>query len=245
MINNKIQYNFRSDRIILIGDTHSTQEVKDILNIRIPNGSDCLHIGDVGLGFGDNSYAMDNAKSWLMMFNDLCVKLDINLYLISGNHDRPQVWDLPNYSNVFLIHSGDVGVFPNGKKALLVGGGVSVDRFKRKEGADYWRDEITPKLDNVEKCDIMFSHDCPSYFNHPTTSLPRSYGWYVERDVTLMDDCENQRLVMSDIAERSEANTIFYGHFHNTMREEKNGIYARCLDINELFEFDANKHYKL
>jgi DNA repair exonuclease SbcCD nuclease subunit len=229
-----------------MGDTHSTDVTYELLNIRIPDGNDVVHLGDVGLGFGQLSYAIDNAKSWLDRLNKLCSKLNINLYLIRGNHDNPSVWNFPNiYSNVFLTQSGDVGIFPNGKKVLFVSGGVSVDRYSRKEGIDYWSDEITPILENVEKCDIMFAHDCPEHFNHPTNTLYKNYGWYCERDLTLQDDCLKQRLNMTDIAKKSEAKTLFGGHFHNSFREEKDGVYYRCLDINELFEFDAESEYKL
>ena len=97
----------------------------------------------------------------------------------------------------------------------------------------------------MEKCDILFSHDCPDYFNHHTETLPRNFGWYVERDVTLLEECKRQRENMGDILKRSEAKTLFYGHFHNSLREEKEGVYAQCLDINELLEFDADREYKL
>ena len=100
-------YKFRSDNIILVGDTHSTTVARDIINL-LPDGSDVLHIGDVGLGFGDESFALKDAETWLGMFNDLCVKLNINLYLTRGNHDRPEVWKFPNLSNVFLLQDGDL-----------------------------------------------------------------------------------------------------------------------------------------
>ena len=240
-----MRYYFRNNRIILIGDTHDTTSVHNILNIDIPDGNDVLHVGDVGLGFGFPDLAMENAGEWLRRFNNLCKTLDINLFLTIGNHDNPEVWKFPNQSNVFMLKSGDVGIFPNGKKALLIGGGLSVDRFKRTEGFDYWRDEVTPRLDTVEKCDIMFSHDCPEHFNHSTKSLPSNYGWYCERDVTLIDDALKQRLNMSDIVKRSGIKTMFYGHMHNTLCQNVDGVYARCLDINERYEFDAEKDYCL
>ena len=237
-------YNFRGNTLIIQGDTHSESVVYEIISTRIPNGSDYLHIGDVSLGFGNLDYAINNAKAWIDKINKLCAKLDVRCYLTRGNHDNPDVWKFDNESHVFFLQSGDVGVFPNGKRALLVGGGISVDRIVRTAGTSYWKNEITPTLDNVEKCDIMFSHDCPAHFNHPTRTLHRSYGWYVDRDPTLLEESEAQRLVMSDIANRSEVKIIFGGHFHNTMSQNIDGVYYRCLDINELFFFDADKNYK-
>ena len=239
-----MQYKFRSDKIISIGDTHSTETVKDILNLHIPNGSDCWHCGDIGLGFGNISYAIENALSWLDMFNKKCVLLDINLYLNIGNHDAtyPTIWD-SKWSNVFMLKTGDTATFPNGKKVLFVGGGLSVDRCNRIEGLDYWKDEITKPLDNVEKCDIVFSHDCPEHFNYPTSSLYKIFQWAIDKDPTLLLDCETQRKTMTKICKDSWANTIIYGHYHNSDRQYIDGVYAKCLDINELWEFDANKEY--
>lgn len=238
-------YKFKNDTVILIGDTHSTSSTHDLL-LRIPDGNDVFHCGDGGWGFGNVSYALDNAKSWLDKINKLCQKLNIVLYHQIGNHDNPAVWELPpSWSNVILVKSGDIGIFPNGKKVIFIGGGVSVDRCGRTEGIDYWKDEVTPILKNIEKCDIMFSHDCPEYFNHSTTSLGERFQWAIDRDPLLVDDCNCQRINMNNIVKDSGVNTIISGHYHNTIRDEVNGIYYRCLDINELYEFDSTLDYRL
>jgi len=237
---------FRSDKIILIGDTHSNTASHHILNVRIPDGSDVIHIGDHGLGFGNISYAIENALSWLDRINKLCQAIDVMYYIIRGNHDAtyPKIWD-SKWSNIVLIKDQEYVEFPNGKKAILVGGGISVDRCNRKQGVDYWYDEPTIPIDNVEKCDIMFSHDAPDYFNHPTNTLHVRFQWSIDKDPTLLSDCYTQRELMSSILEKSEAKTLVSGHFHNSKKEERNGVYYQCLDINEIFEFDANKEYKL
>lgn len=241
-----MNYKFRNDTCILIGDTHDTLTTYQILNLDIPNGSDVWHCGDGGLGFGSFEYAIPNAKSWLSKINGLCAKLDIILYHQIGNHDNPDVWKISEkYSNVVLLQTGEVGIFPNGKKVLFVGGGVSVDRCDRRENYNYWKDEITPTLDHVEKTDFVFSHDAPEYFNHSTNSLPKKFPRYCLNDPTLIQDCLNQRNNVSNIVEKSGAKVIFSGHFHNDIRQEINGVYYRCLDINERFEFDSNKVYKL
>jgi predicted phosphodiesterase len=239
-------YNFRDNKIILIGDTHDQEILYDLINLRITNGSDVVFVGDGGIAFGVKDLAIKNTLSWLVALNRLCVRLDVNLYIIRGNHDAtyPEIWD-SKWTNIFLTKSGDVGVFPNGKKTLLVGGGISVDRCTRKTGVDYWPGELTPYLEDVEKCDIMFSHDCPEHFNHPSTSLSASFNWCVVQDATLIEEALKQRLNMTDIAKRSEVKTIWSGHFHNSKREEKDGVYYRCLGINELLEFDAELEYKL
>jgi predicted phosphodiesterase len=234
-------YKFRNNFCILVGDTHSTETTYELLNIRIPDGSDVVHIGDGGWGFGKPEYALDNARSWQDRIDKLCAKLNIKLFHIIGNHDNPAVWEFPSTDNLIFVKSGEVGEFPNGKKVLFVGGGVSVDRFKRKKGESYWIMETTPYINPVEKTDFVFSHDCPDNFNHPTATLPSCYGWYVERDVTLMDDSQEQRENMARIWRESGAKKMAYGHFHRSIIEEIDGVWAKCLDINELYEFNAEQ----
>ena len=240
------EYKFRSNQIILQGDTHSTTVVYDIISTRIPDGSDYIHLGDVGLGFGSIEYAVDNAKSHLDRINKLCQKIDVNCYLIRGNHDATYdaIWDT-KWSNVFLIKDHAYATFPNEKRVLMFGGGISLDRSERMPKFDYWYDENTIPIDDVEKCDIIFSHDCPEQFNHSSHTIPTHWRIYNDRDSTLYYDCVQQREVVGYIVERSQATTIFYGHFHNNMTQQIGGVYARCVDINELFFFDADKKYEI
>ncbi len=236
-------YAFRRNEVVLIGDTHSTDPVWQFINSRIPESSDIVHVGDIGLGFGDAAYALQNAASWLDRLNKICVVTDCRLFIVRGNHDNPDVWKFDNLSNVFLIQTGDTAVFPNGKKVLFLCGGISVDRCTRTIGKDYWPDEVTPRIDITEKYDIVFSHDAPEEFNHSTLSLPIRFQWAIDKDPALIEDCIKQRDLMSDLVKQSGANTLFYGHFHNQRLETVDGVYGRCVDINELYFFDAKHDY--
>jgi DNA repair exonuclease SbcCD nuclease subunit len=235
MQNYKVRYN----NVILIGDTHSTDITNQLLKKKIPSGLDVVHIGDGGWGFGEPSFAIDNAVAWAGILNKTCQNLNITLYHIIGNHDNPEVWKFPNFSNLIFVQTGDVIEFHNGKKALCIGGGISIDRYTRKLGKDYWRDEVTPQLDEVTKTDYVFSHDAPEYFNHSSYTIPKHWSWYNERDVNLLDDAIAQRKVVEDIVKRSEAKLIIGGHFHNNIQQEIDGVKYRCLDINELYDFKA------
>ena len=177
---------FRTDRVILMGDTHSEVITKKLLN-RVPDGSDVFHVGDVGIGFGDPVYSLGNVKGWINVLNDECKKHDLLLYLNRGNHDCPVCWKKDyGKENVVFVNTGDSGIFPNGKTVLFIGGGVSVDRYIRTEKIDWWRDEVTEPIDIDRSYDIMFAHDAPEQFNHPTTSLNQYWSWYVEMDRLLV-----------------------------------------------------------
>jgi predicted phosphodiesterase len=241
-----MDYKFRSNSTILLGDTHSLATTYDILNLDIPNGYDVVHLGDIGLGFGDIKYAVHSTLAWLNRVDELCGKIDVKLYLIRGNHDATyeSIWS-SNYNNIILVKDQAYVSFPNGKRVMMIGGGISVDRCIRRVSFDYWSDEQTPFLERVENADIIFSHDAPEHFNHSTKNLDRHFKWAIEKDSLLIEDCLKQRNNISDIVFRAGAKCIFSGHFHNSIRDERDGVYYRCLDINETFEFDANKQYKL
>lgn len=232
------KYTFRTNTPLLMGDTHSPKVAYHLLQ-RLGDNHDIVHLGDVGLGFGDHFFAEGNARIAINNFNNLCKEKNINLYLNRGNHDAPWVWEFENMSNVFFLQDGDCGIFPNGKKVLLIGGGISIDRCNRTQGLDYWKDEVTKLVENVEKCDFIFSHDCPEYFNHSTDSLEFERPKFVSQDDKLIIDCYKQRNIITDIVERSGAKKIYYGHFHNDEEKEVNGIFGKCININVIYEFNA------
>lgn len=228
-----------------MGDTHSTDITDQILQFKISKlnpGCDLIHMGDGGWGGGLYDSTLDNTYAWCKIINDRCNKLDVMLYHIRGNHENPVIWKeiAGEYSNLKFVDTGDELVFPNGKKALIIGGGISVDRFIRKEGIDYWKDEITQEVELTDTYDVVFSHDCPEYFNFNTNSLYRSWYYYVNRDSTLIAEAEQQRNRVGALVEKSGAKELYYGHFHNSTKETVNGIYGQCIDINELYEYDAN-----
>lgn len=223
----------------MIGDTHSTDITFRILNESNISDCDIVHIGDGGWGFGKEPHSIDNALYKKRSIDKLLKSRNIRLFHIRGNHDNPKIWDFDSTENLIFVNTGDVAEFPNGKTVLFVGGGISVDRFKRTKDWSYWIMETTEYLNPVPQTDFVFSHDCPDNFNHSTATLPDSYGWYVDKDPTLMDDCKEQRENMRRIWHESGAKIAIYGHFHNSKEEEINGVRAKCLDINELYEFNA------
>jgi len=232
-----MRYKARYNNLIAIGDTHSTDITNQLLRKKIPSGNDVVHIGDGGWGFGNPSYAIDNAKSWCDMINKTCINLNIILYHIIGNHDNPDVWKFDNLSNLIFVKTGYILVFPNEKKALFIGGGLSIDRCTRKLGYDYWPTEVTSPLETVESCDYVFSHDAPEEFNHSSYTLPTYWKWFCQKDPHLVTDAVAQRKVVGDICTRSGAKLIIGGHFHNNNTERVNGVDYRCLNIDELYDF--------
>ena len=66
------------------------------------------------------------------------------------------------------------------------------------------------------------------------------YQDFLRDDPDLFEDALDQRNVIGQIVEDIKCEWCFSGHFHNNVKEEKNGIKYQCLNIEELFIFDSN-----
>lgn len=233
-------FNLRFNYCLLLGDTHSLKTILTIIKNKLNiDNFDIIFLGDGGEGFG----RPESDAFFLNKINNVCKNRNIFIYFIRGNHSNPDVWKRNyDFSNLFLVPDYSAATFPNNKSALLVGGGVSVDRSTRKVGVDYWPDEITIYQKTNKKFDFLFSHDAPDYFNHSTFSLKNSpYAPFLTDDPTLYQDCLTQRNVLGKIVKDIEPRFCCSGHFHCAVTEEKNGIKYRCLNIDELWEFDSEK----
>lgn len=234
-----MKFNFRKDSLILLGNTHLFSVTKHILTSnKSLEGLDVVFLGDGGEMGRD-------LTSFEVAFGSLNRELkarDINLFYIRGNHSHPDIWKLDwSLSNIFFVQDYDEGEFPNGKTALFIGGGISLDRSIRKKDWDYFEDEGSAQIpDNFNKrFNFVFAHDCPEEFNQPTSSLKRIWKKFVDKDSELVKDCVAQRGIMSKVCKITKPEKWFSGHFHNNCRESKNGTIYRCVDINELLEIKA------
>lgn len=227
---------FRYNDVILMGDTHGTLPIKKALLDKVPEYNDVFHVGDVGIGFHEYSLTVESIKE----LNNICHEKDIDLFLLRGNHDNPAWWDTPlklELSRVFFVNDYTTILFPNGKSALCVGGSISVDRCYRNKNIDYWIREATPyPRDILNKHDYIFAHDCPSFINHSTESVEKTFPSFVEKDKLLLDDLKKQREIMDYVVDKVRPKEYYYGHYHNSELQEHNGCSYRCLNINELKE---------
>lgn len=223
---------FRENRVILLGDTHSYQRTLAVIkNKLVEQNCDIIFLGDGGEGF---HYPETDLKS-LSAINQICEGRGINLYYIRGNHTNPRVFNSGySFSNLFLVQDYTKAEFPNREKALLVGGGVSIDRRFRVSGIDYWPEEVTPYYKTGESFNYLFSHDCPDYFNHSTESLWVSpFSAFLKIDKDLYRDALNQRITMNKIVDDIGTKFIWSGHYHNKISEKKKNIKYRCVDVEE------------
>lgn len=207
-----------------------------------------IQIGDFGAGFdfgipGQFIQKMDYLNGILAEFN-------ITLYALRGNHDDPQYFTgtYENYwSNIKLMPDYSV-IEIEGKRVLLVGGAISIDRLGRSEGKSWWADEIfvldEEKLKMIKNIDLVATHTSPK-FCYPTefNNLVYSFAAY---DPTLLGELTHERELitrMYDILIENGNNIEkwFYGHFHAEKHRMYDNTQFNLLSINQYYEYGAEQ----
>jgi hypothetical protein len=197
-------------------------------------GDTLIQVGDFGAGF---------VKDWLL--DDLgfeAKKKGALIKVIRGNHDSPYPFAKGGVygDNLELIQDYTTQVI-NGKKYLFIGGALSIDRTWRKEGEDYWKDEVVDydlsKLDGIEGVDVLITHTCPDFLS----PAPKSFSniqWALDRDLPLKDELIFERDYMTQVwnklKENNDIKEWYGGHFHVSLLHIIGKTKFRFLGINEL-----------
>lgn len=127
-------------------------------------------------------------------------------------------------SNVFHLLRGEMYNF-GGKSWLALGGGFSHDVEFRKQGINWWNEEIFSKeeadhalqvLDAHDwKVDVVLSHDVPA-----AHSLAQKYPVCMDR---YTDDRINQIEFLEEIRKKLDYKIWFDGHYHQDLIEVIDG----------------------
>jgi predicted phosphodiesterase len=245
-------------RLLFLGDIHGNF---NLINqyIKLYELKDChiIQVGDFGVGFN----TLEKEKRALKMVHDECVKHNIFVWAIRGNHDYKPYFDNDpfEFTNIKLVKDYEI-LELEGKRILCVGGAVSVDRswrytkeqrngnFEVKPGQTWWSDEIfvldRDKIIDMKDINIVVTHTSPDYCPIDNTF---GFGPFVEsiikekNDTELRTDLLFERQQMTEMFHllRLNGNDIthhMYGHFHKSDTINMNGIKHRLLGIGELFE---------
>lgn len=207
--------------------------------------------GDSGLGLNTHK----NQNEVFENFNKILNYNNSFVFFIRGNHDDPDFFDGEkiNYSNIKAIPDYSVIETACGN-VLCVGGAISIDRewrkrqeerinnvpssFKKrlyceKEAPFFDADAIEDVVNNI-KIDYVVSHSAPSF------ATPENNGIiddWVEKDKTLREDVEHERLIMDKIFNvLSEHNMKpkywAYSHFSNMYIERRSNTIFRSISNN-------------
>jgi len=203
-----------------------------------------IQVGDFGAGFDFNIPGQFMIK--MDSLNGILAEYNITLYVLRGNHDDPQYFTgtYENFwSNIKLMPDYSV-VEIEGKRVLMVGGAISIDRLGRAEGKSWWSDEVfvldEEKLKIIKNIDLVVTHTSPKFcFPTEFNSLVYSFAAY---DPTLLGELTHERELITRMYDILEANgnpmeKWFYGHFHSEKHRKYDNTEFNLLSINQFYEY--------
>ena len=201
---------------ILLGDVHNDlnwcHEVHRRYRKKVP-GCECIQLGDLGCGFCYHGEPD----------TDKFRKLPSTFKFFPGNHDnRQECLKLPNC----------LGNFGEYKGLYFVSGADSIDKDSRTLGIDFWDDEelsYSQLEEAIEgwrnsSAEVLLAHDGPQ-------SIVQAFWPYITEK-------SRTRQALDIMITARKPKQIIFGHHHKSVAKEVNGIYYRCLDINEPYKLE-------
>lgn len=217
-------------KVALLGDIHTDLDYLDAaLSVAKQAGAEAMiQLGDFGFDFNHTFQAE---------LDTVTHKYHMPLYVVRGNHDRPE-WFAQYYRSGYVNYISDGTVVVIGTKRLaFLGGGVSIDRSSRQPYVSWWPDERVNYSVAIEwfvndtKADILISHDCPIQ-----TRIAGIGG--LPEDI--QHDCNTDRAIVSYAAAVLEVDTIYHGHWH-----KRNTDNVSIVNKKVLVEGMASNHENL
>lgn len=218
----------------LLGDIHGfTSPITRWINELSSEGDTLIQVGDAGFG-----WVSKNVWEYL---GSVAKKKNVNILIIRGNHDDPAPFR-DNYK------TGNLECIPDytyrtieGLDFLFIGGAISIDRFDRTQGINYWEDEVVDYDLNkiVDGASYVVTHTLPSLFELMLNSRSILDN-YSKNDPTLLDDLKEEREYMNNVyyklSSMKNIKKWIGGHFHVDSSGDYNGTNYTCLGICSLHQ---------
>ena len=210
--------------IYVTGDTHGEQKrwEKQIHPI-LRSGDTLIVAGDFGVGFwGDRERSEETFYDWI-------AEQPYTVLFVDGNHEIfPKLASYPEEvwcggkvhklrHNLLHLMRGEIYEI-EGMSVFAFGGAYSVDRYRRKEGFDWFKEEMPSEEEyenarrNLARChysvDYIITHTCPAETVEYMARLPE-YG--ISNMVAEERDLQN---FLSEICGMTSYKGYYFGHFH-------------------------------
>lgn len=210
--------------IYVTGDTHGFQSrwVDNIMPL-LSRGDILIICGDFGVGFWNGRYWSEET------FYDYIEQQDYQILFVDGNHcDFNKLNSYPvemwNGGKVHKIRRNNLIHLMRGQvyhienfTLFSFGGGYSIDKAFRKEGYDWWPQEMpndneyNEGLDNLSKVnnsvDYIITHTTSLTNLDKLSKLP-----YIDKDLSIEERPLNKFLdkILSEVSYKHH----YFGHFH-------------------------------
>ena len=208
-------------KVLLAGDWHGNRQwAQTCFDVAAGHGCDAvLQLGDFGLWPG-------REDAWLDHVDALADKARAPLVWIDGNHENH---DALGRWREQADGAGLVRMRPSvqwasrgarwewgGVRFGALGGAVSIDRFLRRPGVNWWEQEAVSQEDvdrlGDERLEVLATHAAPT-----TTALP--YRRLPLPD-SIIADARRVRALLDQAVERTAPSLVLHGHYHTRMRAE-------------------------
>ena len=208
--------------IYIAGDIHGELEIHKLTNYFI---KECQHHPlskkDYLILLGDCGILWDNGRQDRYV-KDVLFKLPVTVLWIDGNHENFDLlndYDIDTWKggqvhfieeNIIHLMRGQVFYIDN-KTFFTFGGASSIDRVHRREGMDWWKEEMPSKEEYLEgikhlnnnncKIDVVLTHTAP-------------YEIIMEMGIDIWDEEDPLIHYLQKIADGIEFKEWMFGHFH-------------------------------
>lgn len=225
-----------SNLIYFCGDLHGDLSVLHSWNGSEEN-STLIQVGDFGYGTTYNR-AVKLGKRAKERGNQI--------YVIRGNHDNPVWFDGRKLGNLQFLPDYSTLNY-GGKKFLFIGGGISLDRTRRKPNTEYFFGEevfVNEEFFNHNSdFDILVTHVAPRRVTGllPPSESPNVIRW-ARDDWGLLRSLKEEEEKISKIGELTfkdskKEKRWYYGHFHKSIPFKDGDFFYRGLDVNEIISY--------
>lgn len=226
--------------IYCVGDIHGQpQGLEYVIESEGIKNASFILLGDVGLGFGGNHIGP------CTRLEKIAVATDNTFYIFRGNHDNPASFTehkqeiMEKCPHVHVLEDFDVIETRDGKRALVIGGSVSIDRCYRVEGKNWWRGELIDYdglsallKDNKEHYDYVFAHTGPT----PPELVGGSpfFNSMIAQDKYVKDAVEKEQEYVLEALRTLKPSRWINGHFHIGRSFNVDGTEVTALDIDDV-----------
>lgn len=258
-----MRHEINNKDIFFYGDVHG-----NVFNLLFdietaPDGSAFIILGDIGVGFKaiyknytpteeEQEYnAIKFFKCFQRVLEDTAKK-NTRIYIFRGNHDNPVYFTgelkakIENEFPMFtIIEDYDEVVLNDGKVALVIPGGISVDRARRIENESYWKDELIhyDELDKINKeYEIILSHSGPTpqtIVENDKNGKPSIVTYYEKLDSELRNTLAEEAAYWDKVLKKIKPKNIFCGHYHVSEENTIDNCKIKFLDIDEPYKYET------
>lgn len=227
-------------RVLLAGDWHANAGWAAEC-VRVAADAGCpvvLQLGDFGLWPG-------REQSYLDGIDEVAAAAGVQVWWIDGNHEDHDSLDrwrtraggdglVAMRDNVVWASRGARWTW-SGVRFGALGGAVSIDRFLRREGVNWWPQEMLTEADverlGMEPLDVLATHAAPAAVNFPSRPLPLPEA--------ILSDGRRVRSLLDEAVARTRPRLVVHGHYHVRYSTDRPGYRVEGLAHDKAESPDA------